>query len=262
MKKMNAILLVLALIFLCACTSAKNDQNQTEDNVTTQTTDNITTLEVGTTSEKPFYTKEIKTDVSDPYSSLIKEKCDYITTFWKDVNPEDKKRGFDYYIKDFEDLYYFLYDLDKDGTNELLFGTLQRVGTDFEDIYAPKKICISSIYTVKDGKAVKVDTGSWWDFVIIIDRILYSNGVIVVKWGNEEIPCYAAWTLENEELNIKCYVRHSAGDPEKGYYKAINFHNLSETSISKDEYYSLYNKYIGDAKAVDIDWKRIDEYGN
>ena len=110
---------------------------------------------------------------------------------------------------------------------------------------------------------IKVDNGILTVYyIIIIDRILYSNGVIVVKWGNEEIPCYAAWTLENEELNIKCYVRHSAGDPEKGYYKAINFHNLSETSISKDEYYSLYNKYIGDAKAVDIDWKRIDEYGN
>lgn len=133
MKKTLFSLLLVIIILFSSCTV------NTKGNVTTQTTDNITTLEAGTTSEKPFYTKEIKTDVSDPYSSLIKEKCDYITSFWKDVNTEDKKRGFDYYIKDFEDLYYFLYDLDKDGTNELLFGTLQRVGTDFEDIYAPKK---------------------------------------------------------------------------------------------------------------------------
>lgn len=262
-KTLFSLLLVIILLF-CSCTVKVNDDkaknNTTKGNTTTQTTDNTTTSEVETTGVRTFYTKEIKEDSSDPYSSLIKNKCNDIVRYWEGGIEQDKKFGFDYYIRNFDDLYYFLYDLDKDGTNELLLGTLQRVGIDYEDITAPEKICISSIYTVKDGKTVKVDTGSWWDFVIIIDRILYSNGVIVVKWGNEEIPCYAAWTLENEELNIKCYVRHSAGDPEKGYYKAINFHNLSETSISKDEYYSLYNKYIGDAKAVDIDWKRIDEY--
>ena len=217
---------------------------------------------MSTTGVRTFYTKEFKEDPADPYSSLLKKRCTDMVSYWQGANEEDKQFGFDYYIRDFEDLYYFLYDLDKDGSNELLLGTLQRVGIDYEDINAPEKICISSVYTIKDGKAVKVARSIGWQFVIYIDRILYSNGIIVTQWGNEKVPCYSAVALENGELNLKCYVRHSAGDPEKGYYKAINFNNLGEISISKDEYYSIYNQYCGNAKVVDIDWKRIDEYGN
>ena len=254
MKKTVFSLLLITIILFCSC--SRNIKN----NTTTQTADNTTTSEVSTTSAKPFYTQEIKTEMSDPYSSLIKEMCDNIMKCWNSTIPEYKEKGLENYIKRFDDLFYFLYDLDKDGTNELLLGTIQKVGTDFEDINAPEKICISSIYTIKDGKAVKVDTGSWWEFVIIIDRILYSNGVIVVKWGDEKIPNYAAWTLNNGKLDTRCYVTQESTDPEKGYLKVINFHNLEKTSISKDEYYSIYNQYCGNAKVVDIDWKRIDEY--
>lgn len=255
MKKTIFFLLLVIIILFSSCTV------NTKGNVTTQTTDNITTLEVGTTTEKPFYTKEIKTDVSDPYSSLIKEKCDYITTFWKDVNPEDKKFGFDYYIRNFDDLYYFLYDLDKDGTNELLLGTLQRVGIDYEDITAPEKICITNIYTIKDGKAVKVDNGILTVYyIIIIDRILYSNGVIVTEWGKEKKPCYSAAALENGEMKMKSYVLYGDTGLDGDFLKVVNFDGMDTVKITNNEYYSLYNKYIGDAKAVDIDWKRIDEY--
>ena len=261
MKKTVFSLLLITIILFCSCTTKVKD-NTTKDNPITQKTDNTTTSEVSTTSSKPFYTKEIKENSADPYSSLIKEMCDNIMECWNSTIPEYKEKGLENYIKRFDDLFYFLYDLDKDGTNELLLGTIQKVGTDFEDINAPEKICISSIYTIKDGKAVKVDTGSWWEFVIIIDRILYSNGVIVVKWGDEKIPNYAAWTLNNGKLDTRCYVTQESTDPEKGYLKVINFHNLEKTSISKDEYYSIYNQYCGNAKVVDIDWKRIDEYGN
>jgi len=261
MKKTVFSLLLVIIILFCSCTTKVKD-NTTKDNPTTPKNDNTTTSEVSTTGVRTFYTKEFKEDLADPYSFLLKKRCTDMVSYWPEVNEEDKQFGFDYYIKYFNDLYYFLYDLDKDGTNELLLGTLQRVGTDFEDIYAPEKICISSIYTIKDGKAVKVDTGSWWEFVIIIDRILYSNGVIVVKWGDEKIPNYAAWTLNNGKLDTRCYVTQESTDPEKGYLKVINFHNLEKTSISKDEYYSIYNQYCGNAKVVDIDWKRIDEYGN
>ncbi len=261
MKKTVFSLLLITIILFCSCTTKVKD-NTTKDNPITKKTDNTTTSEVSTTSSKPFYTKEIKENSADPYSSLIKEMCDNIMECWNSTIPEYKEKGLENYIKRFDDLFYFLYDLDKDGTNELLLGTIQKVGTDFEDINAPEKICISSIYTIKDGKAVKVDTGSWWEFVIIIDRILYSNGVIVVKWGDEKIPNYAAWTLKNRKLDTRCYVTQESTDPEKGYLKVINFHNLEKTSISKDEYYSIYNQYCGNAKVVDIDWKRIDEYGN
>lgn len=262
-KSLFSLLLVIILLF-CSCTVKVNDNkakdNTTKDNTTTQTTDNTTTSEVETTSSKPFYTKSIKTDESDPYSSLIKEMCDEIKESWDKALPEDKQYGFDNYIGLYREIYYYLYDLDKDGIEELLLGTSQKVGIDYEDFSAPRKICITSVYTVKKGKAAKVDIGNWWNFVIIQDRVLYSNGVIVTKWGNKKIPSYSDLAFENGELVIKCYVTHEDSDPNKEFYKVTNFDNLDKTSISKDEYYSLYNKYIGDAKVVNIDWKRIDEY--
>ena len=259
MKKTVFSLLLVIIILFCSCTTIVKD-NTTKDNPITKKTDNTTTSEVSTTGVRTFYTKEFKENPADPYSILLKKRCNDLVSYWQGVNEEDKQFGFDYYIKYFNDLYYFLYDLDKDGTNELLLGTLQRVGTDFEDIYAPEKICISSIYTIKDGKAVKVDTGSWWDFVIIQDRVLYSNGIIVTKWGIKNIPSYSDLAFENGKLVIKCYITHEDIDPNKEYFKVINFDNLNKKSISKDEYYSIYNQYCGNAKVVDIDWKRIDEY--
>lgn len=263
-KTLFSLLLVIILLF-CSCTVKVNDDkaknNTTKGNTTTQTTDNTTTSEVETTGVRTFYTKEIKEDSSDPYSSLIKNKCNDIVRYWEGGIEQDKKFGFDYYIRNFDDLYYFLYDLDKDGTNELLLGTLQRVGIDYEDITAPEKICITSIYTIKNGKAVKVDNGILTVYyIIIIDRILYSNGVIVTEWGKEKKPCYSAAALENGEMKMKSYVLYGDTGLDGDFLKVVNFDGMDTVKITNNEYYSLYNKYIGDAKAVDIDWKRIDEY--
>ena len=259
MKKTVFSLLLVIIILFCSCTTKVKD-NTTKDNPITKKTDNTTTSEVSTTSSKPFYTKEIKENSADPYSSLIKEMCDNIKESWERALPEDKQYGFDNYIGLYREIYYYLYDLDKDGTEELLLGTSQKVGNDYEDFFAPRKICITSVYTVKNGEAVKVDSNIWWDFVIIQDRVLYSNGIIVTKWGIKNIPSYSDLAFENGKLVIKCYITHEDIDPNKEYFKVINFDNLNKKSISKDEYYSIYNQYCGNAKVVDIDWKRIDEY--
>ncbi len=254
MKKTVFSLLLITIILFCSC--SRNIKN----NTTTQTADNTTTSEVSTTSAKPFYTQEIKTEMSDPYSSLIKEMCDNIMECWNSTIPEYKEKGLENYIKRFDDLFYFLYDLDKDGTNELLLGTIQKVGTDFEDINAPEKICISSLYTVKNGKAVKVDNGVWMNYIIIMERILYSNGVIVTKWGKEIKPCYSAAAFENGEMNMKCYILYDDTGIDGDFLKVTNFDTMKTVKIKNDEYYSIYNQYCGNAKVVDIDWKRIDEY--
>ena len=261
MKKTVFSLLLITIILFCSCTTKVKD-NTTKDNPTTKKTDNTTTSEVSTTSSKPFYTKEIKEDPADPYSSLIKEMCDNIMECWNSTIPEYKEKGLENYIKRFDDLFYFLYDLDKDGTNELLLGTIQKVGTDFEDINAPEKICISSLYTVKNGKAVKVDNGVWMNYIIIMERILYSNGVIVTKWGKEIKPCYSAAAFENGEMNMKCYILYDDTGIDGDFLKVTNFDTMKTVKIKNDEYYSIYNQYCGNAKVVDIDWKRIDEYGN
>lgn len=259
MKKTVFSLLLITIILFCSCTTKVKD-NTTKDNPITKKTDNTTTSEVSTTSSKPFYTKEIKENSADPYSSLIKEMCDNIMECWNSTIPEYKEKGLENYIKRFDDLFYFLYDLDKDGTNELLLGTLQRVGIDYENINSPEKICISSLYTVKNGKAVKVDNGVWMNYIIIMERILYSNGVIVTKWGKEIKPCYSAAAFENGEMNMKCYILYDDTGIDGDFLKVTNFDTMKTVKIKNDEYYSIYNQYCGNAKVVDIDWKRIDEY--
>lgn len=261
MKKTVFSLLLITIILFCSCTTKVKD-NTTKDNPITQKNDNITTSEVSTTGVRTFYTKEFKEDPADPYSILLKKRCNDLVSYWQGANEEDKQFGFDYYIRDFEDLYYFLYDLDKDGSNELLLGTLQRVGIDYEDINSPEEICISSLYTVKKGKAVKVDNGVWMNYIIIMERILYSNGVIVTKWGKKIKPCYSAAAFENGEMNMKCYILYDDTGIDGDFLKVTNFDTMKTVKIKNDEYYSIYNQYCGNAKVVDIDWKRIDEYGN
>ena len=259
MKKTVFSLLLITIILFCSCTTKVKD-NTTKDNPITQKNDNITTSEVSTTGVRTFYTKEFKEDPADPYSILLKKRCNDLVSYWQGANEEDKQFGFDYYIRDFEDLYYFLYDLDKDGSNELLLGTLQRVGIDYEDINSPEEICISSLYTVKKGKAVKVDNGVWMNYIIIMERILYSNGVIVTKWGKKIKPCYSAAAFENGEMNMKCYILYDDTGIDGDFLKVTNFDTMKTVKIKNDEYYSIYNQYCGNAKVVDIDWKRIDEY--
>lgn len=259
MKKMNAILLVLALIFLCACTSANNDKNLTKDNTTTQTTDNTTTSEVETTSEKPFYTKEIKTNISDPYSYVILEKCKKTEEYLNVNIPNDPDTGksFEEKVKEYYymDVYYYLYDLDSDGTDELLLGSWMSVGNDIEAIN-PVKLCVTNIYTIKNGKAVQVEGTDWFSTDLFLDRIVYSNGMIVTTTGNRVDPGYFILGYENGKIDPKCYTLHA--DDYRKIDDFISFSN--EIVISKKEYDQLYKKFCGDAKAVDIDWKRIDEY--
>lgn len=77
MKKTLFSLLLVIIILFSSCTV------NTKGNTTTQTTDNTTTSEVETTGVRTFYTKEIKEDSSDPYSSLIKNKCNDIVRYWE-----------------------------------------------------------------------------------------------------------------------------------------------------------------------------------
>lgn len=85
-KTLFSLLLVIILLF-CSCTVKVNDDkaknNTTKGNTTTQTTNNTTISEVETTGVRTFYTKEIKEDSSDPYSSLIKNKCNDIVRYWE-----------------------------------------------------------------------------------------------------------------------------------------------------------------------------------
>ena len=264
MKQITATIIVLALIFLCGC--AKNSSQN--DVTTTSVRRTETTNEVSTTATatKPFYTKEIKTDLSDAYSFVVKEKCDEIKEAW-DTRSEDssfdRNETFDEFTRRFPDVYYFLYDLNGDGIKELLFGGYMKIGYDIEAHNPPVKICITDVYTIKNGKAENIDSQSKLSEYFIRDRYLLSNGMIVTKLGFfEDSPDYYFLAYEKDQLDFKCYVYHSVEGSGDSYSKVVDFNKLYQPqAITKTEYESIYNDLCGNAKPVEIDWKRIDEYG-
>ena len=258
MKQIKATIIVIAMIFLCGCTGGKSESNTTEATTSTTLANEVTTSDNRfTTSAKPFYTKEIETIASDPYSDFIKQKCIAVKKDWDSANSKERERGFEKFVKAFDDMYYFLYDINGDGTNELLLGSWHRLGNDIDASDSTMKICISSIYTLKNGKIIKIDSGNWWVQDLIQDRILYSNGKIVDTFGYKDIPSYFILSLKDDKLTVESYVMHT----EKGYSKIVDYEKWEDKEISQKEYYSIFNQFCGDAKKVDIDWKRIDEYG-
>ena len=270
MKRITATIIVLAMIFLCGCTGGKSESNTTEattsepliktEKANASETYFPYTLSDVEQDETFFYANEISVDPADPYSAFIKKSCEEKVKVWQEVANEDGNttRNFYYHITSQDDFYYFLYDLNGDGTDELLLGSWHRLGTDIDTANPPKKICISSIYTLKNGKIIKIDSGNWWVQDLIQDRILYSNGKIVDTFGYEDLPSYFISKIVDDKLAVDCYVMHTE---ETVYLKIVDFEKWEDKEISQKEYYSIFNQFCGNAKPVEIDWKRIDEYG-
>ena len=61
--------------------------------------------------------------------------------------------------------------------------------------------------------------------------------------------------IENGELKLKCRIQYTSG-----WYFRI-YDTQKKEVITKEEFESLRDENIGDATPVEIEWKRIDEYG-
>lgn len=266
MKKAIVIVLIITIFVLSSC-SPKNHTEITDHSEKLSSTDekkysdissNTTSLSTDKSDNKFFYQKEIKVDSNDPYSALIKEKCEKFSEVWASRIEEygNTKESFDYVAKFHPDLYFFLYDLDGDGANELLFGGYVNIGDYSEEPDIPKKLVITSAYTIKDHKVIELNTRNFWSFNFIWDRVLLSNGKILtttntkdepdfsfISYKNGSVSVSAAWKLSNTEY-METY------DPDK-----------PERKISIDEYRKLYKSNYGDAEIVNINWQRIDKYG-
>ena len=268
MKKVTSFLIILSVIFLSSCTN-KHDDN-TSTTITNQSTTIITTTEETLTSSsvqnsdsnaKFFYNKEITVDPSDPYSAFMKNHCEEYAKSWERRAKEDGNTIdiFNNYIVYHPDVYYYLYDLDKDGTNELLLGSWQKIGYYTEEPDPPKKICISSVYTIRDGKVVKLNSWHWWNHEFIWDRVILSNGMILTTHGNKESPNYSFIYLKDGDLFLKV-ASYQYDETGEKFFVLYNFEG-QESIINKSEYNRLFKENYGNSSVVDINWKRIDEYG-
>lgn len=244
MKKL--IILILAAIGFITCFSGCGSPTQTDETTAVGTKGGEALTEKGTI---PFYTKEIKDDPSDPYSGFIKEICEAVVEDWQGSEAED----FEDFFKNRYCTHYFLYDLNGDGVEEMLLGKWVKVGHYTDDPNPPTALKPYFVCTLKDGEVEYMDFDSlhWSEF--IYDRVLYSNGLVMTTYGNEKKPsCFFA-AFDGTSLVMKDNVYYFASD-DTYYYGYDNV-------ITEEEYHRRIDEAIGDATPVEIEWKRIDEYG-
>lgn len=228
MKKLFNALLCLLLAGLYACGSTTP-----EDETTTQPTNTEITVAGTTKVFEPTFT--IKTSPDDPNSYVIEEYLDIYNEVLNDDN------------RSMPDYYFFLYDLDGDGTKELLLGQKNWDG----------KIHLDSVHVIQNGVAVDQVALTPWMEQFATERCLLKNGTI--KIGNS----YCSYSrLEDGEL--KRQVGLSCVDNEytrREYDNSQTPAGFTDTPITKEEYDRVKREMEGDGQLVELDWKPLAEYG-
>jgi hypothetical protein len=243
MKKAVLFIAVMLLLLLCSCGADVGKETETT----------LIDASAAATSEKsddiPFYTKEIKDDPSDPYSGFIKEACEAVVDGWQGLEAED----FEDFFKNRYCTHYFLYDLNGDGVEEMLLGKWVKVGHYTDDPNPPTALKPYFVCTLKDGEAEYMDFDSLYWSEFIYDRVLYSNGLVMTTWGPEKNPSCIFAYFDGQELKQKDFLFHLM--PDDIYLE------IDESEMTEEEYHRRIDENIGDATPVEIEWKRIDEYG-
>lgn len=263
MKKITAILLIISITMFCACSTKQTSETTTTPTKKTDIIDTKTKIDPNSiprpyTSDKIFYSKEIIADPADPYSTFLKSRCEEYKRIWNKRLSlyDDLQDNFDTFVNSFQNIFYFLYDLDGDRTNELLLGSLSSVGWDEDD---SKAIYITVVYGLENGKVKRLSNLDWWNNFYLWNRVLLENGSILTTYGNEYNPNFYSYALENGKFVLKCDATVADNSITK-YNVKYSFDDKGR-EISQEEARRLYNSIIGESKKVDIKWKCIDEYG-
>ena len=243
MKKAVLLITVILLFLLCSCGADGGKEAETTP----------IDASAAATSEKsddiPFYTKEIKDDPSDPYSGFIKEACEAVVDGWQGLEAED----FEDFFKNRYCTHYFLYDLNGDGVEEMLLGKWVKVGHYTDDPNPPTALKPYFVCTLKDGEVEYMDFDSLYWSEFIYDRVLFSNGLVMTTWGPEKNPSCIFAYFDGKELKQNDFLFHLM--PDDIYLE------IDESKMTEEEYHRRIDEAIGDATPVEIEWKRIDEYG-
>jgi len=168
---------------------------------------------------------------SDPYADIIKS----IIKPYED-HPDQLKQQ-----------YYALYDIDGDGTKELLLGSEEYSGIVFQAVHA-----------IQNGVAV------WQEALpsLVADfpeqRSILKNGIIRVKSvDSDNGSFFRYYRFEDEELKLQIILLDSAFGNE--YYRRE--YGNKDVPVTKEEFDRMRKEMEGDGQVVNLDWKPLAEYG-
>ena len=268
MKRLFAILLCMIFVFLTACGTPSGDERGTtthEESVTCAGTKTADVTEPNTVrlngdydsvptviQPKPLSEKELKsisipTSPNDPYSYVISDLLEWYKQAGSRFNSENER--------------YSLYDINDDGTDELILGDIGVLGgtsvyEEHEGVTAEFTygLLISSVYTIKNGKAVEANR------LIISENayqtILLDNGMIKILYQTPRNPQITYYKMTGDNFEMVGGNLDKNFDGECYYYEKDK-----EEKISEEEFNRRIAEIEDGAHPVELEWKHLQDYG-
>ena len=267
MKRLFAILLCMIFVLLTACGTPSGDERGTTthgESVTCAETKTADVTEPNTVrlngdydsvptviQPKPLSEKELKsisipTSPNDPYSYDISDLLEWYKQAGSRFNSENER--------------YSLYDINDDGTDELILARIGVLGGstvyDYEGINAERTygILIYSVYTISDGKAIKADllaiSGDAYQ------TILFDNGLIKVVCCTPRNPWiyYNKMVGDNfEAIDYPIFKNYNG--------ECFSFKDCVENPITEEEFNRRIAEIEDGAHPVELEWKHLQDYG-
>ena len=276
MKKLFAIILCAAAVFLTSCGNSA-DESKTETTTTeaaVATESHTTELYSGVTTiyerpgrmrddydsvptmtfpaplpEKERTTVKIRTSKKDPYSYVVKKYYENLV----------ETQGLDAV----ERARYFLYDIDGDGSEELIFGQVRVLGgmdvydvrLSTDEVPPVMGILIVDIYSIVDGKASRQKQMVLGGGAAYETQIL-SNGIVKISYNTPALPSYSYYSFAD---SVGSYIGSLKANRD-GTFTYVDS-NVANQAISKDEFDRRIAEIEDGAHPIEIEWKRLQDYG-
>ncbi len=276
MKKLFALFLCLSIMLLTACGNladeSKAETTTTEAAVATES--HTTELYSGVTTiyERPIRMRgdydsvptvtqpaplsadertivKIHTSKNDPYSYVVKDHYEYLLNS-AGIDAANEAR-------------YFLYDIDGNGSEELIFGQVRVLGgmdvydvrLSTDEVPPVMGILIVDIYSIVDGKASRQKQMVLGGGAAYETQIL-SNGIVKISYNTPALPSYSYYSFAD---SVGSYIGSLKANRD-GTFTYVDS-NVANQAISKDEFDRRIAEIEGGAKPVELEWKRLQNYG-
>ncbi len=276
MKKLFAIIFCAAAVFLTACGNSA-DESKTETTTTEAvvvTESHTTELYSGVTTiyERPLRMRgdydsvptvtqpaplsadertivKIHTSKNDPYSYVVKDHYEYLLNS-TGIGAANEAR-------------YFLYDIDGNGSEELIFGQVRVLGgmdvydvrLSTDEVPPVMGILIVDIYSIVDGKASRQKQMVLGGGAAYETQIL-SNGIVKISYNTPALPSYSYYSFAD---SVGSYIGSLKANRD-GTFTYVDS-NVANQAISKDEFDRRIAEIEDGAHPVELEWKHLQDYG-
>ena len=276
MKRLFAILLCMIFVLLTACVNS-TDESKTETTTTeaaVATESHTTELYSGVTTiyERPIRMRgdydsvptvtqpaplsadertivKIHTSKNDPYSYVVKDHYEYLLNS-AGIDAANEAR-------------YFLYDIDGNGSEELIFGQVRVLGgmdvydvrLSTDEVPPVMGILIVDIYSIVDGKASRQKQMVLGGGAAYETQIL-SNGIVKISYNTPALPSDSYYSFAD---SVGSYIGSLKANRD-GTFTYVDS-NVANQAISKDEFDRRIAEIEDGAHPIEIEWKRLQNYG-